>query len=99
MLQKEDNGTLQQATSVDAELVKEEGVSPVDTERGQMLQTAQVVVNMLDVTLLGTLAEEQKERVMLTNYFFVLRITLHIHVWCFRCCLSFMSSDVNAQVI
>ncbi|KAJ4958101.1 hypothetical protein NE237_025212 [Protea cynaroides] len=47
-----------------AESIKEEGFSPVDGERGQVLQTAKVVINMLDVTLPGTLAEEQKKKVL-----------------------------------
>lgn len=59
-LQDVENG----ANSVDAELVKDEEVSPEDSERGQVLQTAQVVMNMLDITLPGTLTEEKKKKVM-----------------------------------
>ncbi|KAF5956489.1 hypothetical protein HYC85_003714 [Camellia sinensis] len=63
-LQQKSNGTLEQASSVDAVLVKEEG-NPTDDERGQVLQTAQVAMNMLDVTMPGTLTEEQKQKVLM----------------------------------
>ncbi|XP_050257876.1 uncharacterized protein LOC126703022 [Quercus robur] len=56
-LQEMENGALQQISSVDSELVKEEEVSSVDGERGRGLQTAQVVMNMLDITMPGTLTE------------------------------------------
>ncbi|KAH9804807.1 alpha/beta-Hydrolases superfamily protein [Citrus sinensis] len=55
---------LQEAQSVDTDLVEEGGASPDDGERGQVLQTAQVVLNMLDVTVPGTLTEEQKRKVL-----------------------------------
>lgn len=58
------NGTLQQSSSVDAELIKEDVISSVDNERGQVLQTAQVVMNMLDATMPGTLTEEHKKKVL-----------------------------------
>lgn len=48
--------------SIEADLVKEEAV-PMDSERSQMLQTAKVVMNMLDVTMPGTLKEEEKKKV------------------------------------
>ncbi|ERN05508.1 uncharacterized protein LOC18433688 [Amborella trichopoda] len=35
-----------------------------DVERGQVLQTAEVVIRMLDVTIPGTLAEDQKKKVL-----------------------------------
>ncbi|CAL5376357.1 unnamed protein product [Camellia sinensis] len=60
-LQQKSNGTLEQAYSVDAVLVKDKG-NPIDDERGQVLQTAQVAMNMLDVTMTGTLTEEQKQK-------------------------------------
>ncbi|KAK7856322.1 embryogenesis-associated protein emb8 [Quercus suber] len=63
-LQEMENGALQKISSVDSELVKEEEVSSVDGERGQGLQTAQVVMNMLDVTMPGTLTEEKKQKVL-----------------------------------
>ena len=60
-----ENGALQQISSVDSELVKEEEVSSVDGERGQGLQTAQVVMNMLDITMPGTLNRRKKQKVRL----------------------------------
>ncbi|KAK3001919.1 hypothetical protein RJ639_021158 [Escallonia herrerae] len=62
--QQQTNGLLQQSSSTDAESVKEEGVSPVEGERGQVVQTAQVVMNMLDMTIPDTLTEEQKKKVL-----------------------------------
>ncbi|XP_030938133.1 uncharacterized protein LOC115963312 [Quercus lobata] len=59
-----ENGALQRISSVDSELVKEEEVSSVDAERGQGLQTAQVVMNMIDITMPGTLTEEKKQKVL-----------------------------------
>lgn len=52
-----------QTSSADAKLVKEEG-STDDNERGQVLQTAQAVMNMLDVTMPNTLSDEQKNKVL-----------------------------------
>lgn len=63
-LQVLDESGLQNTTSVDSDLVTEGESSPVDGERGQVLQTAQVFMNMLDVTVPGTLTEEQKKKVM-----------------------------------
>ncbi|XP_059634677.1 uncharacterized protein LOC132277006 isoform X2 [Cornus florida] len=65
-LRQENNSAVQQTSSVDAELVKE-GVGPmdsVDSETGKVLQTTQVVMNVLDVTMPGTLSEEQKKKVL-----------------------------------
>lgn len=64
-LQEMDNGALQQTGPVDAELVKEEEANPIDSERSQVLQSTQVVMNMLDVTMPGTLTEEEKKKVMI----------------------------------
>jgi hypothetical protein len=64
-LQKVENGAVQQISSVDAELVEEGEVGSVDSERGQVLQTAQVVMSMLDTTMPDTLTEEKKKKVML----------------------------------
>ena len=58
------NGTLQQSISVDAKLIKEDVISLVDKERRQALQTAQVLMNMLDATMPGTLMEEHKKKVL-----------------------------------
>lgn len=62
-LQREANDTSKQTSPVDAESASEE-VNPVDVESSQVLQTAQVVMNMLDVTMPGTLTEEQKKKVI-----------------------------------
>ncbi|XP_039071589.1 uncharacterized protein LOC120218760 [Hibiscus syriacus] len=48
---------------LEGELVKEEAV-PEDGKIGQVLQTAQVVMNMLDVTMPGTLKEAEKQKVL-----------------------------------
>jgi hypothetical protein len=64
-LQEVENGAVQQISPVDAELVEGEEVGPEDSERGQVLQTAQVVMSMLDTTMPGTLTEEKKKKVML----------------------------------
>jgi hypothetical protein len=63
-LQEVENGAVQQISPVDAELVEEEEVGSEDSERGQVLQTAQVVMSMLDTTMPGTLTEEKKKKVM-----------------------------------
>ena len=41
-----------------------EEVTPSEVERGQVLQTAEVIMNMLDVTMPDTLTDEQKKKVM-----------------------------------
>ncbi|KAM1425819.1 hypothetical protein TB2_017748 [Malus domestica] len=64
-LQDVENGSLDQTNSDDRELVNKEEVNPVD-EKGQVLQTAEVVMNMLDVTMPDTLTEEKKKKVVLT---------------------------------
>lgn len=64
-LQRETNGLLEQTSFYNAELVNEEA-SPTDNGRGQVLQTAQVVMNMLDVTMPNSLTEEQKKKVSLS---------------------------------
>ncbi|GAV70962.1 Abi domain-containing protein [Cephalotus follicularis] len=63
-LQEVENVALQKSSSVDQELDKEEEASPLDSERGQVLQAAQVAMNMLDVTAPGTLSEEEKKKVL-----------------------------------
>ncbi|KAK6248836.1 hypothetical protein QUC31_020401 [Theobroma cacao] len=62
-LQGVHNDVLPQTKSVEAELVKEEASSE-DGEIGEVLQTAQVVMNMLDVTMPGTLKEAEKQKVL-----------------------------------
>ncbi|KAM1587503.1 hypothetical protein ACFX1X_026982 [Malus domestica] len=63
-LQLVENGSPDQTKSDDQELVNEEEVSPVG-EKGQVLQTAEVVMKMLDVTMPDTLTEEKKKKVVL----------------------------------
>ncbi|KAK4713823.1 hypothetical protein R3W88_019730 [Solanum pinnatisectum] len=62
--QQEPYITLQNGSADDAEPREEEAGSPVDGERGQVLRTAEVVMNMLDVTMPDTLTEEQKKKVL-----------------------------------
>lgn len=64
---QEKNEVLQETTSVAAEVVKEEVVNYVDNERGELLQTAEVVMKMLDVTNPDSLTDEQKKKVMLKD--------------------------------
>lgn len=59
-----DKDSLGQSSSIDAQLVREEVTNPEDGEMGQVLQTAKVVMNMLDVTMPNTLMEEQKRKVL-----------------------------------
>ncbi|KAI4335161.1 hypothetical protein L6164_013832 [Bauhinia variegata] len=58
------NGPLQQISSTNPDVTEEENASSIDGEHGQVLQTAQVVMNMLDVTMPGTLTEEKKKKVL-----------------------------------
>ncbi|XP_020226332.1 uncharacterized protein LOC109807977 isoform X2 [Cajanus cajan] len=58
------DGPLQQTSSSDADLIEEGNVVSVVSEHGQVLQTAQVVINMLDVTMPGTLTEARKKKVL-----------------------------------
>lgn len=44
--------------------VEDEASKSSENERGQVLQTAQVVMNMLDATMPETLSEEQKKKVL-----------------------------------
>ncbi|KAL8136484.1 hypothetical protein V2J09_002485 [Rumex salicifolius] len=57
---------LPQSGSVDTELEKDESADAVEVEgdKGQVLQTAKVVMNVLDVTMPGTLTEERKKKVL-----------------------------------
>ncbi|GFP85518.1 embryogenesis-associated protein emb8 [Phtheirospermum japonicum] len=58
-LQQEDNDLGRQSGAT-VDTVVEEGTN----DRGQVLQTAQVVMNMLDMTMPDTLSEEQKKKVL-----------------------------------
>lgn len=62
-LQRENNGLLEQTSFCNSELVNEEA-SPTDNGRGQVLQTAQVVMNMLNVTMPNSLTEDQMKKVL-----------------------------------
>lgn len=55
------DGPSQQTSSSEADLIEEQNV--VSADNVQVLQTAQVVINMLDVTMPGTLTEERKKKV------------------------------------
>ncbi|XP_012443125.1 uncharacterized protein LOC105767998 isoform X1 [Gossypium raimondii] len=57
------NDMLAQSKLLEAELAKEEAELE-DGEGGQVLQTAQVAMNMLDVTMPGTLKEAEKQKVL-----------------------------------
>lgn len=62
-LQVEGNNVGRQSNAtVDATTEEEDNLS--DIERGQVLQTAQVVMNMLDVTIPEALSDEQKKKVL-----------------------------------
>ncbi|KAF5481622.1 hypothetical protein F2P56_002261 [Juglans regia] len=63
-VQEVENGALQHVNSVDGEFIIEEEVSSSDGERDQVLQTAQVVMNVLDISMPGTLTGETKEKVL-----------------------------------
>ncbi|XP_022148305.1 uncharacterized protein LOC111016991 isoform X2 [Momordica charantia] len=57
-------GVLHQTSSVSADMGKEDEVSSEHTEKGQVLRTAEVVMNMLEITNPGTLTEEEKKKVL-----------------------------------
>ncbi|KAH9608235.1 hypothetical protein KSS87_015048 [Heliosperma pusillum] len=50
--------------SVDNDSAGDIGATPKESDSGQLLQTAQVVMNMLDVTMPGTFKEEEKRKVV-----------------------------------
>lgn len=58
----------------------EEGINSSDNEKGQVLQTAKVVMNMLDATIPDTLTDDQKKEVMLTLVSFKFKLILMYHV-------------------
>jgi hypothetical protein len=62
-----ENDAVQQRRSVDAELIEQDSADSVDIENGQVLPTAQVVMNMLDVMMPDTLTKEKKKKVMLRS--------------------------------
>lgn len=60
-----DNDTLQPITSSAGDMVEQKDIGLTNGEHGQVLQTAQVVMNMLDVMMPGTLTEDKKNKVAL----------------------------------
>ncbi|GAB4838076.1 hypothetical protein Ancab_027607 [Ancistrocladus abbreviatus] len=58
------NGSRQRTSSIDALSAKADDGNPVESSSSQVLQSAQVVVNMLDVTMPGALTEEEKKKVL-----------------------------------
>lgn len=62
-LQEMDHGALPESGPVEAEVVKEDEASAVDSKRSQVLQSSQLVMSILDVTMPGTLTEEEKKKV------------------------------------
>ncbi|CAN7034795.1 unnamed protein product [Brassica oleracea var. botrytis] len=58
------NGGVSTSGPVNVELVDDDKSDEEESERGDMLQTAEVVVNMLDLTMPGTLKAEEKKKVM-----------------------------------
>jgi len=51
--------------SIEASSPEDRESNLAESDRGQVLQTAQVVMNMLDATMPGTLKEEEKKKVIL----------------------------------
>ncbi|KAK6944693.1 Type II CAAX prenyl endopeptidase Rce1-like [Dillenia turbinata] len=64
-LEQKGSNFLQQISSDDGEKFSEEGLNSVDGDRGQVVDAAKVVLNMLEVTMPDTLTEEQKKKVLL----------------------------------
>ncbi|KAL2940524.1 Embryogenesis-associated protein EMB8 [Bienertia sinuspersici] len=60
----ETNGSFPQDSSKSEDSTKDMETSEAEGDQGQVLPTAQVVMNMLDVTMPGTLKEEQKRKVL-----------------------------------
>ncbi|XP_011094018.1 uncharacterized protein LOC105173836 [Sesamum indicum] len=60
---QQDDSDVDNQSNATTEEVIEEGINSFD-ERGQVLQTAEVVMNMLDMTMPDTLSEEQKKKVL-----------------------------------
>ncbi|CAN1291026.1 Embryogenesis-associated protein EMB8 [Linum perenne] len=50
--------------TVDTELLEDESENTEDVEKGEVLQSAQVVMNMLDVAMPGVVAEDEKKKVL-----------------------------------
>uniref|UniRef100_A0A7N0RFN1 Embryogenesis-associated protein EMB8 n=1 Tax=Kalanchoe fedtschenkoi TaxID=63787 RepID=A0A7N0RFN1_KALFE len=63
-LQQVNSAKIGEDISVYADSMKENKGSAIEADRGQVLQTAEVVLNLLEVAAPGTLAPEQKEKVL-----------------------------------
>lgn len=57
-------GVLNQTSSISEDMGKKDEVGSEDTEKGQVLRTAEVVMNILDMTNPGTLTDEEKKKVL-----------------------------------
>ncbi|XP_062199104.1 uncharacterized protein LOC133901682 isoform X2 [Phragmites australis] len=65
--QNKENGQLNNNSDIDRENRdpdEESGESSEDVEKGQVLQSASLVINMLDATMPGTLDDDQKKEVL-----------------------------------
>ena len=71
-------GAVQHIDSIKEQLDEGEEASSEDTERGQVLQTTQLVMNILDATMPGTLSEEEKNKVLLEDCIFLILISLFL---------------------
>ncbi|KAL0308383.1 UNVERIFIED_CONTAM: Embryogenesis-associated protein [Sesamum radiatum] len=58
---QQDDSDVDNQSIATTEAIVEEGINSFD-ERGQVLQTAEVVMNMLDMTMPDTLSDEQKKK-------------------------------------
>ncbi|KAG7558581.1 CAAX prenyl protease 2 [Arabidopsis thaliana x Arabidopsis arenosa] len=59
-----ENSRVSTSSLVEVESIEDNESNVEESDRGQVLQTAEVVVNMLDVTMPGTLKAEEKKKVM-----------------------------------
>lgn len=60
-------GVLNQTSSISEDMGEKHEVRSENTEKGQVLRTAEVVMNILDMTNPGTLTEEEKKKVILDH--------------------------------
>ncbi|CAI0387534.1 unnamed protein product [Linum tenue] len=59
-----EEGQVRQRTTVETDLMEDESAIPLDAERGEVLQTAQVVMKMLDTAMPGALAQDERKKVL-----------------------------------
>lgn len=75
------DGGLQPTRSIDVELVNGEDENSMNSESGQALQSAKVVMNMLDVTMPGVLTEDRKTKVVCSDIYHFCCLFCHmVHV-------------------